>query len=731
MASVGTTKTYGLVNLDNDLVDLVLELSKEYDKEDRQERDNNRPLWMKLESYFEGVQRIYWDQVARDYRSLDATPGNQTMRHYDKIINIYRAHGESIIAALSVKTPSAIFYPNDADVEADITTAKVCIKIKQEIERHNEAIMLLIRILVILWNQGTVAAYIYNRRNSKFGTYTTPVHGDKAVINTVLLNCPECGNNIDEIVSKNEKAKIPEEAKTCPVCGYHGIPIQDEYNEEVADIIGAKLQPKSRTQIEVYSPLFVYLPFYARKQEHIPYLRLKFEQHYSALKNLYPKLKKKGFTSKIDAQNAEERGINIGVNHSNLSTVECLWIRPWGYDLLDGKDDEIKRLRKKYPDGVYAIIIDDQLVEINNEALDDHWAISANPLSTYIHGQPLGKPLAPIQDLENEIVDLQIETFEHSIPETFARGDVLDFNKYSQSKAAPGMIYPAMTPADGASIGDSFHTLKTATLSEEADLFHRKLDDKGQFVSGSFPSIYGGPATSGSKTAREYTESRAMALQRLSIPWNTLKNLWADIMSKAVPLAIHAMRETGENEKIVEKGKTGFINTWIRQEDLDGKIGRVEADVEEDLPQSAGQLKDLIIQLLGLKDDYISEAMYHPQNLPLITKALGAPDFYIPNADDRDKQYQEFVDLLNGIPVEVDPEIDDNEVEAEVCRTFLVSATGLMLKKSNPEGRKMIEEHYKAHIEAAKMKSMEQQPVDPNAPSPGPVNPEGEQNVPQ
>ena len=37
----------------------------------------------------------------------------------------------------------------------------------------------------------------------------------------------------------------------------------------------------------------------------------------------------------------------------------------------------------------------------------------------------------------------------------------------------------------------------------------------GQFVLGDFPSIYGGPAQSGSKTAREYLESRAVALQRL------------------------------------------------------------------------------------------------------------------------------------------------------------------------------------------------------------------------
>jgi hypothetical protein len=714
-----------LVDLTDEQVEVVKLLLTEYEKEDRSERDLRRPLWMKLESYFNGLQRIYYDMVAKDYKLLDQGingTNNLDARHYDKVINIYRAHAESIIAALSIKTPSAIFYPDDAEVEEDIVTAHACVKIKENIESFNSAQLIMIKSLLILFNQGMVAAYIYNRKDSSYGTFARADYGDDKMLYTVQNNCPECGSNIDEVMFEDSVGKVEEETKTCPVCGYTGIPMQEQVEELVPTIIGSTLHPKSKTCIEVFSPLFVYVPFYARKQEHIPYLKLKFEQHYSALKNLYPKLKKKGFTSSIDTQNAEERGIQVGVNNENLSTVECVWVRNWGMDLIDEKEEVIKELKKLYPDGFYAVKVDDQIVEIHNESLDAHWQISENPLSTYLHADPLGKILAPIQDLRNEVVDLGIETMEHAIPETHARSDVMDFKKYGKEEAKPGMIYPANPPADGTPLSAAFHTIKTASLSEENAQFLKFLDENAQFTTHDFPSIHGGPATTGSKTAREYLESKSMALQSLGLTWTVLKFFWAAVMSKAVPLNIHALRQTGSDEKIVVKTNTGFVNNWIRQTDLIGKIGKVEADTDEEMPMTPSQLKGLLVELMTLKSVNIDEAIYHPQNTPLVKRALGAVDFYIPGSDERDKQYAEFVDLLNGIPVVVSFKVDNHAIEAETCRSFLVSPSGLMIKKNNPEGYAAIEMHMMEHQDAEKMLMMEQQQTQP---APGAVNPEG------
>lgn len=718
MASTGTTHRNNVVGLPDELADLIISICEAYEKEGRDERQEKISLWTKLENYFNGFQRRYWNMVALDWRRLPEDATNETARHYDKIINIYRAHAEAIIAALAVKLPSAIFYPLDADIEEDVTTAKVCTKIKEIIERHNEAKLLFLKALMILFNQGTVAAYIYNRKNSSYGTYKKPKYSDKTVERTtVLLNCPECGNNVDEIIFKGDEAKkIPEEEKKCSVCGLEAIPDQEEYIEELPELLGYTDEAKSRTKIEVFSPLFVHMPFYARNQETMPYLKLEFEQHFSLLKEIYPKLDKKtGISPGTVDQSQEERGIYVE-SRNNLVTTKCWWVRPWAYNVINPTEEQkklIKKLKEKYPDGFYAVILDRNLAEVHNENLDDHWSVSENPLSTYIHGEPLGKPLAPIQDLFTEVTDLQIETFEHSIPETFIDAKTISFKAYKDSQAAPGMIFPAKMPDDGSNLSSRFHTLKTATLSEETDVFQRRLEDKGQFVVGSFPSIYGGPATSGSKTAKEYTESRAMALQRLSIPWNIVKFWWARTSGKAVMQFIHAMKQTDQDYKDVIKKDTGFINNWIRQTDIQGSVGDIQADAEEDLPMSAAQMKDIVVQLMSLKDPAISAALQHPQNTKFVTKALGNPDFFIPNNDDREKQYAEFADLLNGLEVEV-KDWDNHGVESEVCRTFLIDEVGRILKRDNPEGWARIEEHMLAHMEKMAQKAQEPAPVAEN-----------------
>lgn len=707
--------------LPQEIVDAIIAASNFYEEEDRPLREVMIGFWKKLENYFNGIQRIFWDFGVRDWKRVDIDQNQLDPNLYDKIINIYRAHGESIISALSIKLPSAIFYPDDADVIEDVETAKACSKIKTLIEKHNDGILIFIKSIFILFNCGVVAAYIYNRKKSDYGTIKVPTMGKDVTVSNLNLNCSNCGNNIQQSEFKDASPEIIQNSipqfLTCPNCGVEAEPVPELTEELIPQIVGYTDEPKSRTMIEVFSPLYVYMPFYARKQELMPYLRLKFEQHFALLKNNYPKLAKlnkipRGGSHDVTGKYARSYSYIYDTDNQNLVTTDCIWLRPWAFECLD--DEElVKKLKAQFPDGCYAVIIKGVVAEAYNESLDEHWQISHHPLSHHLHADPIGKPLAPVQELKNETTDLAIDTFEHSIPETFADAEVLDFAKYGKAQALPGMVYPVKKPISGGSIGDSFYALKTATLNEEIDSFNRRLDSDGQFVIGSFPSIYGGPAVSGSKTAKEYTESRAMALQRLNTTWTMLKYWWAKVIGRAVPIYIKGMRS---DEKYVEKStksETGFVNVWIKQTELQGKLGSVEADAEEDLPVSSGQLKDVLVQLMTLNNDFVNEALYHPQNTPLISKALGAPEFYIPGQDDRDKQFAEFAELLKSGPigqeptVPVNPIVDNHIVEAETCRSFLVSPTGLATKRINPMGYANIEAHFVQH-------SMLSQPTQPD-----------------
>jgi hypothetical protein len=140
-----------------------------------------------------------------------------------------------------------------------------------------------------------------------------------------------------------------------------------------------------------------------------------------------------------------------------------------------------------------------------------------------------------------------------------------------------------------------------------------------------------------------------------------------------------------------------------------------------------------------------------PENLPIIREAIGLSEFFVPGEDDRNKQHEEINQLVNSQPmmvppqvdpmqgqqmmqmgqmvppeamqpqelpsVEIDPEIDNHQIEFEICRAWLVSEAGRLAKTDNPEGYKNVLLHAKAHLQVMQMQQMQQQMAQGAAPN--------------
>src|SRR6185295_614222 len=225
----------------------------------------------------------------------------------------------------------------------------------------------------------------------------------------------------------------------------------------------------------------------------------------------------------------------------------------------------------------------------------------------------------------------------------FADPKVLNFNAYRQSEVIPGGIYPA-TPKSGKPLSEGFYEVKTATLSQEVLPFSQKIQEMGQVVSGALPSLFGGQ-TSGSRTASEYSMSRAQAQQRLQTTWKMLMVWWKTIFGKVIPMYIKEMKD---DEKQVKKDEFGnFLNVFIRMSELQGKIGNIELEANENLPITWNQQKDAIMELFNLNNEAIMGTLMTPENMPYIKRAIGLNDYIIPGEDDRQKQYEEIQLLAN------------------------------------------------------------------------------------
>ena len=730
----------------------------ECQKEDTAVRERQIRQWRRLKLLWEGFQRVWYSEVAHDWRifDFDQQDSNSDQSSYDKQINVFKAYLESIIAALSVTVPPIKCYPDNADDTLDLATAKAGDKIAQLLYRHNDVPLLWLHGLFTTSTEGMVACYNYVDTDKKYGTYEEKSYDDVEE-ERIINRCPNCSNEIESAqeglggeslsplnaegppqagtealleespIEAVDNSEFDPHADICPSCGEMVVPQASTEKFTVTRLVGVTDLPKSRICLEIYGGLYVKVPNYARNQKTCPYLILSREEDYSTLadefedvsKKLYDKIKKSGG----NPSNAYEPWGRLSPQYmgeypNSVLTKNIAWIRPSKFNVLNDQDD-IDLLKRKYPNGVKLTVIDDDtFADARDESLDDHWTILENPLTDYIHFEPSGQGLVSVQEITNDLISLVLQTIEHGIGQTFADPAVLDFNAYSQTEVLPGGIFPTKTQGSK-SIKEGFHELRTATLSSEVLPFSNQIQSLGQLASGALPSLFGG-AIQGSETASEYSMSRAQALQRQQNTWKMLTTWWKNIFGKAIPAYI---KEVKDDERDVEIGEDGnFVNVFIRKAELEGKIGKIELEANENLPITWGQQKDTIEKLLMNGNEQIIGIINSPENLPLLHDALGLTDWYLPGEDDVVKQYDEIKECLNSEPIEtgdmelpevssvdIDPDFDNHQIEFETVRKWVVSPAGRQTKIDNEKGYRNVLLHGKAHLAIIQQQMQAQQ----------------------
>lgn len=708
---------------------LLKEVVDHFDKEDISVRERQIRTCRRLKLFWEGFQKTWYSEVAHDWRIFDEESNADTtdQSYYDQPINVFRAYLESIIAALSVTVPPVKCYPDDADDTLDLLTAKAGDKIAELIYRHNDVSLLWLHALFIFMTEGPVFCYSYPRADESYGTYEKKSHENIDEMHQIT-KCPECGFEMNDELMTPEMQAIQDKAmhnRDIFMPGQEDVPIQDVIQEEdlcpaclqiiapqliqqnfiVTKLTGITQEPKTRVCLEVYGQLYVKIANYAKKPADTPYLIYAYETHYANAIERFEHLH--GKTSLTPQKIAQSTGPKDpyeqwgrlspqyqGEYPNNTVTIRNSWLRPSAFNILPDKIN-VDKLKKLYPNGAKVVFVNDEFGEAENESLDDHWTITNNPLSDFVHHDPLGLLLVSIQDITNDLISLTMQTIEHGIGQTFADPSVLDFDAYRDMESVPGGIYEAK-PKTGQSIGDAFHEVKTANLSPEVMPFATNIQSLAQLVSGALPSLFGG-AIQGAETASQYSMSRAQALQRLQNTWKVFTVWWKQIFSKSIPIFI---KESKSDERNVQRTKDGgFINTFIRRAELEGKIGRVELEANENLPLTWSQQKDVIMQLLQAGNPEILAILGAPENLPVIREAIGLTDFFVPGEDDREKTLDDIKLLLNSEPmptgdmmmpeqpsVPFDPIFDNPDISFEIVRRWVISDAGRQAKIDNEAG---------------------------------------------
>lgn len=661
----------------------LYDLLRDYEEGDRISRQRLIRFWKRLDYFWHGIQYLLDNDDSYSLISPELNPDQfNDSSYYTKVYNIFKAHGESIIAALSVDYPGVVFPPEDAQNEDDVETSKAFEIIHDIVRKQNNGKLLLVKSLYYLYIAGVVYARTYSKEHKKFGTYTVPKYRNEDV-----KLCPDC------------QAQMTGES--CPSCGYSGPGI----DSSVSSVSGSTEENKARQLISIHSPLEVFVPSWVTETCSIPLIRLSEDLHLYQAKSEFPDIADKivPFSDPDQWERWARRPYFTTYEDNKLTVKKSVWFSPSSYFGL--KDEFRAQCEKEYPDGLCIYFINDIPAKIESESWEDVWAISVDPRSRHILSDPIGAPLLPIQEVTNELFNLTLQTVEEGIPQVFVDTEVVDLKAYGESESLPGQLYPAK-PKPGKSLKESFETIKAATVSQEIKEFANTLEHMGQFVVGDFPSIFGGELN-GSRTAAEYAMSGNKALQRLSTSWMIVTFFWADLMGKTCNQFAQNMKT---DERVVQKKGSSYINVWVRKSELSGKIGNVEPESVEHFPTSSSQKRDFLSSLFQLKDPNINQMLFHPMNRTIIAKYAGFNDLYVPGEIDQNKQYAELEALFAGVPaqgpdgsmvpsIRTDPKTDDDSIHIQTIKAVLNAERGRLLRVENPNGY----ENALAHLEEHQM----------------------------
>lgn len=738
--------------LDKDLQDSLKEIVKSCEKEDDEIRKAMVRTWKKNEEFWHGVQYLFWSQQDETWRSPldfgfsddDTGAMDEIGSFSDKVVDIFRGHGEAIISALAAQIPALRFLPDDADSDIDVITSRTKSKIADLVQRHNKAKLVYLRALFFLALNGIVASYRYKDSDFKYGSYVVPKY-DRQKQDVPQYTCEICGYTADQDWTQDQ-GNNPQQQQpfqydatsggVCPQCGSPEPPKVSKTKVDVPVMTGQEELPKTRVKIDVFGPLHFKVSYYARNQSECSYFMLFGDLGKDRVKYTYP-----DFCDEIDAETltnmdrfARSEYLNSSgsdLTQNSLVTVVKTWLRPMAF-FRENKKNIRERLLKKFPKGCRVTLIGKNkiFVEAVEEDLDSRWEIGQAGLSTYIHSDPILRPLVMIQEMRNQLVNLIMETINHGISSDFADPSVLNFDLYGKFEAVPGYIYQTKAGRPGEPIGNAFYSTSRSILSREVGAFLAQLDKDAQFSIGSFPSVYGGPSEGKSRTFSEYAASRQMALQRLSIIYNLLTDWWLRTLSGCVDLYVENIVE---DEKFTKFENGSYINVWIKLSELQGKTGGVEPEASETFPVSLAQKKDLIMKLMELNNPFINNALYLPENARVIQDVMALNEFKLPGEAQRVKQCIEINELLKEAPLNplmstIPPEegVDDDAVHSATCQSFLVDTVGLDAKRTNPEGYANVLAHKQQHDMALLKKTLTSAP---GAPAPGQAPPSADPGI--
>lgn len=630
--------------------------------------------WMRNVLMFQGYHELEWSDVNTAWEVTLSDEGEYAFPN-----NYFRSHVLYGVGLYVRNAPEFSFIPsaNDFQAYAVSQAARSALEVIKKNVQYNA---MRAREAVALRLFGNSFRYSYYSLDPRYGFVDAPVWGkEEVVVDEGYFQCPVC----------NEEG--PGNPISCPNCGWaEQINYVPPTVVEQPKQIGSVTYPRGQVMTEVVSPLETYVRSSSADLWNAPYLVRARMVDKIILAAMY---QDKEIVSGTDAV-----GEDISQVYSQALTdlpgdpmqfaswyekstnvSKSLLIQGWLRPSLYFHD---KVLMRQYPDGLYAAVAGDTLLESKNEGLDDHWV---HLVYTPIPGRFWGDgddDLVPKQLQLNEVDRLITRNIAYnSVPQLF-----VDSQRITKDNIVndPGEVV-AVKPGGGKPTRDAIFQTEGMQLPTEVHQWRAYILEDFEYHSGVFGSAIGqhqpGVDTLGGQTMM--AERSEQNQSPMLVLYKTANELWATQVLK-----IASANWLDERVSAV----MGINGNWefskLRGAALDMDKIKLEANIiPQDVVKQQAFAQAIAAGALNPQDPRVARKLLELFQLP-----TDLDNFSI----DAKVQWKEIERMKQGeaniMPISF---VHNDAIHMEICRVWLNSDEA----ESMPEVAAAVYQHMLMHMQ--------------------------------
>jgi hypothetical protein len=699
------------------------------------------PIWMKNILMYRGKQVLGWDPAQQTYfdalawyrQSGNQQDGDDT--YLEKYINnITQMLGTAFVGTMSRGVPPTVVRPENAEILADVTTAKAAQEAISIIERMNK-IRQMVRIEnTFLYLQGVYFKYTRTVIDGNWAGYDEEEEfGEIAIEKPDRLHCSQCGK--DTPLNDTQSPDNDGTERQCDGC-QAPLGAADFYPGEQPSmemsVTGKKKIPRAMVRWSVHGPMEVDADPEAKAICDTALLNLDMEIDIGTARKTFPKIAAEiteGTQADTTPNSSYERlrrnemysqgyAYTSDTFQQRVTFSQC-WMQPDAYYRLgeetkgEGGQTFAERMLEKFPDGLKISLFGKKVVDIRPAILQKQWSCCLLHENCGLYPPSIADNVVPFNERFNDTMNIIDDYFERcATGMTLADEAKLDRRNMSGKSMLPGVINFLRTQGEGQQQPLSNAIMQLSfKLDQNIISYPGMLMNFCELISGVTPQTFGAGTQEDVDTWRGQKQMLDQAMTRLNIFWENLKEEHAAASQNAIECLQEAFQEglIRELYDVIESNGSEFRNNYVNLDKMNGRI-RVYPDIDQGLPQSPEQIRETfgsMMEQVG-KGNPIAQAIFDVlPNQETALAVLGTPDMVLPGAAQRSRTLQHINVLLEqpwaqavgqdgqpvqDLPVKPQKNVDDFVVLKETMKLF--RQENFDFERTNPDGWARLDAYY-------------------------------------